>query len=1011
MSRVIAAFAQFFDGSGDPLASGFLRFLVSGTNNTLKDTYSDANQTLPNANPVQLDAEGRCPNVFGQGVYRVQLYNLNPVTGLPGSMIASFDPVAAEVDSGTSGTNFSEWDVATNYQVGNIVTRNGHYYKSITANNLGNDPETNPDQWEQISFVSFWNQYVSYVEGAIAVYNGQIYASLAGSNLNNQPDISPAWWNPPGAGTVLLNWEESGTKFQPKVAGYDLGASGNEVGTAWINDLGKFTETPATAPTADFQVANKKYSDDGIATKMHWKGLWSPGTYEEFDTVRDDAWTMIANIQTDERPAPQPVGDAEWVRDQFSPPAFLESSSNESVLYAGQRYTFVPAFLATNLRVWFPASAVGLNVEVWAVFNPLGVYRILNLFPGFQIDIDHVDKWVQLPFGQIYVENNTVVDILMVFRSPTAEVNFTYEWSYNKSNGDPIPGTIYHQGGSAVDEIRVHEQDSSLVDRTTFLDNVGPGSTIYMDASGYTWEVLSASKAGDVYTFIVDPGARANNALSDFTFTYFGASPINYVYNTNLYASDARIQGFFANEYDPTDVGAINENGYGIDIQLQTVIVSDDWDVVAQPSGGTAVGGGSQLGYWQEEDAHWQPITDNVGYLGNTDKLIQNLYMGDSSPASFGASQAMTIQHDGSDGEIDLTTGGLNIATTGSEIITFNDELIYSANNGPLAGFRNKIINGCFRLWQRATSQTTNATASDDRWYNSNVGSTKTHSRQAFTLGQTDVPGNPKYFSRTVVTTGSGAADYVFKQQRIEFVATLAGQTVALSFHAKADSAKNIATEFNQYFGTGGAPSTVVNTIGVTTHILSASWQKFTAIVALPSISGKVLGTSNNDSLRLLIWFDAGSNFDARTNSLGNQSGTFDIAQIQLEPGPYVTPFESRFIGIEKILCYRFYKKLQSTDVYAYYGIGNVTTTTNVNVAVHLGVQMRRLPSFSFSNVTDFRIYSGSHWVVPTAMVASRQYFDFVSVQVTGSGFVERDAGILRAGNTTNAWIAFSAEI
>ena len=238
--------------------------------------------------------------------------------------------------------------------------------------------------------------------------------------------------------------------------------------------------------------------------------------------------------------------------------------------------------------------------------------------------------------------------------------------------------------------------------------------------------------------------------------------------------------------------------------------------------------------------------------------------------------------------------------------ITFNDQLIYSANNGPLAGFRNKIINGCFRLWQRATSQTSSGYGSDDRWGNLHGGgTTKTHSQQVFTVGQTDVPGNPEYYSRTVVTTGGGTSDYCIKQQKIEGVQTFSGETAIISFCAKADASRNIAIEYNQVFGSGGSSS--VDSIEVTTYNLTTSWQEFYTVVEMPSISGKAIGI--DDSLNVNIWLDAGTTFDSRTNSLGNQSGTFDISQIQLEPGPYATPFENRPFGTEFDLCERYWEK------------------------------------------------------------------------------------------------------
>jgi len=228
---------------------------------------------------------------------------------------------------------------------------------------------------------------------------------------------------------------------------------------------------------------------------------------------------------------------------------------------------------------------------------------------------------------------------------------------------------------------------------------------------------------------------------------------------------------------------------------------------------------------------------------------------------------------------------------------------------GPLAGFRNAIINGNFDHWQRGTSFTANAYGAD-RWVNARTGTAATQSQQAFALGQTDVPNEPEYFARTVVSSVAGASNFSILAQRIEGVRTFAGQTVTLSFWAKADAAKNIAVEFEQFFGSGGSPSTGVTGIGVTTLSLTTSWQKFTVTAALPSISGKTIGTDGNNYLAMVVWFDAGSDYNARTDTLGQQSGTFDIAQVQLEAGSVATPFERRPVGTELALCQRYYERL-----------------------------------------------------------------------------------------------------
>ena len=232
---------------------------------------------------------------------------------------------------------------------------------------------------------------------------------------------------------------------------------------------------------------------------------------------------------------------------------------------------------------------------------------------------------------------------------------------------------------------------------------------------------------------------------------------------------------------------------------------------------------------------------------------------------------------------------------------------VANLNGGPLAGFRNRIINGNFDFWQRGTSHSTSGYGSADRWDNTIIGSACTMSRQPFTLGQTDVPGEPLYFCRMAVTSVAGAGNIANLQQRIEDVRTFAGQQVTVSFWAKADASKPIVVELSQIFGSGGSPSASVDTIGTTKTTLSTSWQKVTVTATVPSISGKTLGTNGNSWLQLNIWFDAGSNLNARTDSLGQQSGTFDIAQVQIEPGPVATPFEQRPIGTELALCQRYF--------------------------------------------------------------------------------------------------------
>lgn len=264
--------------------------------------------------------------------------------------------------------------------------------------------------------------------------------------------------------------------------------------------------------------------------------------------------------------------------------------------------------------------------------------------------------------------------------------------------------------------------------------------------------------------------------------------------------------------------------------------------------------------------------------------------------------------------------GGGIVSITVPSGVTTDTTVTLQDKSGTIArledngGRRNYLINGNFDMWQYATSQTSSGYGSDDRWTNRNDGSTKTHSRVACTDTERALF-NASYFSRTIVSSVAGAGNRVNKYQLIEDITKLAGKTITLSFWAKADSSKNIAIEFVEEFGAGGSPSSALLGIGSQLIALTNAWQKKTITVTLPSIVGKTLGTDGayTTTVGINFWFDAGSNHNSRTASLGQQSGTFDIAQVKIEDGSVATdgwhPYDGEFGG-EVQACQRYYTTL-----------------------------------------------------------------------------------------------------
>jgi hypothetical protein len=229
----------------------------------------------------------------------------------------------------------------------------------------------------------------------------------------------------------------------------------------------------------------------------------------------------------------------------------------------------------------------------------------------------------------------------------------------------------------------------------------------------------------------------------------------------------------------------------------------------------------------------------------------------------------------------------------------------------PFVAGKNKIINGDFGVWQRGTSITLSyGSYSADRWQHlfDGSGATRTVTQQTFTPGAAPVAGyeGATFFRFNRSVAGSGGT-YDVAWMKIEDVRTFAGQTVTFSMWAKADTTRTVTASLTQGFGTGGSAdvSTSLGSMSLTT-----SWQRFTFTVALPSLTGKTIGTGS--SLQVYLGYPI------------NTTCTIDMWGIQLEAGSVATPFTTATGTVQGELaaCQRYYVYDGKVGVNAYVGSG-----------------------------------------------------------------------------------------
>jgi hypothetical protein len=336
----------------------------------------------------------------------------------------------------------------------------------------------------------------------------------------------------------------------------------------------------------------------------------------------------------------------------------------------------------------------------------------------------------------------------------------------------------------------------------------------------------------------------------------------------------------------------------------------------------------------------------------------------------------------------------------------------------PFAAGKNRIINGDFYINQRNfSSTTTQNTYGFDRWSFYWEGGTVTYSAQNFTPGTAPVAGyEGKSFMRLATTGQSASGNSTRAYQKIEDVRTFAGQTVTVSFWAKASSGTPfVGVNFIQDFGTGGSPSGAAEGLGSAVTI-STSWARYSVTRTVASISGKTIGTTTPGSLNLGLWTSAGSAFaSALPGFSALQNVDIDIWGVQVEAGSVATPFQTATGTIQGELaaCQRYFLKYGGNQAYETFpGVLLSYSTTQGEGPIALKQTMRTTPTVAFStlkisDVATYNIAVTNLTITTNTSGPDAAYLVFTVASGASSG----KTNLLRTDASTAGYLTFSAEL
>jgi hypothetical protein len=359
------------------------------------------------------------------------------------------------------------------------------------------------------------------------------------------------------------------------------------------------------------------------------------------------------------------------------------------------------------------------------------------------------------------------------------------------------------------------------------------------------------------------------------------------------------------------------------------------------------------------------------------------------------------------------TPARLAAGNSGETLVADSSTATGLAYREDYAAGKNKIINGDFNINQRAfSSTTTDNVYMFDRFKNRITGDgTATFTAETFTPGAAPVSGyEGKNFIQIVTASQTSSAVRTLLAQPIESVRTLAGETVTLSFWAKANSGTpNIAGYLGQSFGSGGSAG-VDYPLGLVA--ISTSWARYSFTTTLSSLSGKTIGT--NDQLILNLCVSAGSDLDTPFSSIGIQNNTFQIWGVQLESGSVATAFQTATgtLAGELAACQRYYYR-QTATTNQTLAIGSLPTTSIAVGFSTMPVTMRTAPTFAATAGNTFNAVYGANTTTAASSIAG----DVPSIS-TSSWYITMGSAVFTTGGAArisavsgSTYLEFSAEL
>jgi hypothetical protein len=331
-------------------------------------------------------------------------------------------------------------------------------------------------------------------------------------------------------------------------------------------------------------------NDESVASGAFMQFLpegWEAGKFHLAGaTVTDGEWTMVANKATLDSPYPVPADNAEFGHASWTP----ATQSDSSVIYSGQVYTFNESCILRQLNAWVPQLTVDTAYRV----------VLISVSPNGDVSTAVYDDpvlvvagWATIALSNQIVPAGTVITAYVDALNSGSDQEVSGGWNFTGQDNiaGPVAQAWNHNNANSI--VRISKTDLDGTDRTAELAGITVNSALqFADTSNvgaFNAYRVTSEPPVDLgtyfeYAVVLQEQGEGGVPIGVTTLTATIPIPLPTEYSeaaglVPVYTGpDVTAVGFL--QFGGVDQGGA-ANGYGIDLEVETVNASPDWTVFA----------------------------------------------------------------------------------------------------------------------------------------------------------------------------------------------------------------------------------------------------------------------------------------------------------------------------------------------------------------------------------------------------------------------------------------------